>query len=88
MTKYKILGINDEQTECDCCGRKGLNQLLNPLMKPISSNGRYMWLFLSLITASWWPMEYNMRGSQHCHQNVKKDSLNTLNRMASSCLRI
>jgi hypothetical protein len=24
--KYKILGISDEQTECDCCGRKGLKR--------------------------------------------------------------
>lgn len=26
MLKYKILGISDEQTECDCCGRKGLKR--------------------------------------------------------------
>jgi len=26
MTKYKILGCNDEQTECDCCNRKGLKR--------------------------------------------------------------
>ena len=25
-TKYKILGIDDEQTVCDCCGRKGLKR--------------------------------------------------------------
>ena len=24
--KYKILGISDEQTECDCCGTKGLKR--------------------------------------------------------------
>lgn len=26
MRKYKVLGINDEQTTCDCCGRKGLKR--------------------------------------------------------------
>jgi hypothetical protein len=26
MRKYKVLGINDEQTICDCCGRKGLKR--------------------------------------------------------------
>lgn len=24
--KYKILGISDDQTECDCCGKKGLKR--------------------------------------------------------------
>lgn len=26
MTSYKIIGLNDEQTVCDCCGRKGLKR--------------------------------------------------------------
>jgi hypothetical protein len=26
MRKYKVLGVNDEQTTCDCCGRKGLKR--------------------------------------------------------------
>jgi hypothetical protein len=26
MYQYKIRGISDDQTECDCCGRKGLKR--------------------------------------------------------------
>jgi hypothetical protein len=26
MVTYKIKGISDDQTECDCCGRKGLKR--------------------------------------------------------------
>lgn len=26
MNTYKIKGISDDQTECDCCGRKGLKR--------------------------------------------------------------
>lgn len=37
MKKYRIVGINDEQDTCQCCGRSGLNRVV--WMVPVDVDG-------------------------------------------------